>query len=129
MQTNEAIFNGSPVVNPGFFDSPIHDQYSNNPEPRKLVKTNEYSVNKLIRNTLNTNNDEYIVHEYPTRPSASLTYETDNASSSYYNPKYVNKYYNALEAFENKSEEGNNNKKFFFVLMILLIIFVIYCCK
>jgi hypothetical protein len=48
MQTNEAIFNGSPVVNPGYFDSPIKDQYSNNPEPRIIVKTNEYSVNKLI---------------------------------------------------------------------------------
>jgi len=130
MQVQEAIYNGSGVVNPGYFDVPKCDEYSNKPEPRIKKLVNEYDVNKIIRNTLNTNNNEYTVYEYPTRPSASLTYETDDALSSYYNPNYVNRYYNAIEQFGNMDNNSDNgNKKGFFILMVLLIIFIIYCCK
>ena len=129
-QVQEAIFSGSPVVNPGYFDVPICDKYSNQPDVRDVMFKTEFDINKSIRKTINNNKDEYIVYQVPTRPSASLTYETDEASSSYYNPTYVNRYYNALEQFSNK-EDINNEKHHFFILILLIfiIIFLIYSIK
>lgn len=75
----------APVINKGFYDVPICNQFSNvelreNP-PRK---TNEYQLNMDIRNTLNNNKLHYIITQDPTLPSPSLMYQSDYPQSGYY---------------------------------------------
>lgn len=127
MQVQEAIYNGSSVVNPGYFDVPICDKYSNKPQPRILTVDTEFDVNKNIRKIINNNKGEYLVNQIPTIPSASLYYETDDASSSYYNPKYINKFYNVTETFDN--QENSKYKFFIIILLIIIVLFILYCCK
>ena len=122
MQVQEAIYNGSAVVNPGYYDVPICNEYSNKELPRIIRKVNEFDVNKKIHLTLNNNNEEYIVHEYPTRPSASLYYETDEPLSRYYNKNYEYRYYNAIEQFEN---EINNNYQHSFIIIFVIILILL----
>jgi len=121
---------GAGVINNGYFDVPICDEYSNKPEARDKRYVDEFNMNKILRNVLNNNKDEYIVHQYPTRPSSSLYFETDNAGSSYYNPNYINKYYNTLEQFSNKGYETTNKQKhFIWILIIFVLLFILFCCK
>jgi hypothetical protein len=123
------MFSGAAVVDKGYFDVPIYDKYSNKEIPRSINYADEFDVNKKINLKINSNKDEYIVKQYPTRPSASLYYETDNASSNYYNPNYQYRYYDSIEQFDNINNNDNKNKIFFFILLILILCFFIFCCK
>jgi hypothetical protein len=120
----------APVVDNGYFDVPICNEYSNKSQPRIVHVADEFNLNKTIQNTINNNKEEYIVYEYPTRPSRSLYYETDKASASYYNPDYVNKYYNA-EPFTNQENNLDDKKhRFFFILLVIIILsFILFCYK
>jgi hypothetical protein len=130
MQVQEAIYSGSPVVNPGYFDVPICDEYSNKPQPRTVKFDSEFNVNKNIRKTINNNKEEIIVNQIPTIPSASLYFETNEDLSSYYNPNYVNRFYNLPEYFQNQYDnEKHKNKFFIVVLLIVFMLFVLYCCR
>jgi hypothetical protein len=119
-----------PVVNNGYFDVPICDEYSNKEQPRTVHVADEFNLNKVIQNTINNNKEEYTIYEYPTRPSRSLYYETDSSSASYYNPEYVNKYYN-VEQFTNQEEKSSKTKQriFFILLLIIILSFILFCCK
>jgi ATP-dependent Zn protease len=120
----------APVTDVGYFDVPICDEYSNTNQPRTVYLADEFQLNDTIQKTINNNKAKYVVKEYPTRPSASLYYETNKASSSYYNPNYINKYYN-VEQFSNQEKKSEDTKhKFFFILLLIIILgFILFCCK
>jgi ATP-dependent Zn protease len=119
-----------PVVDKGYFDVPICNEYSNKEPPKTVSVADEFNLNNIIQNTINNNKQEYTIYEYPTRPSRSLYYETDKASSSYYNQDYVNKYYN-VEQFTNHEDKSIDVKRrFFFILLLIIILcFVLFCYK
>jgi len=78
-------FQGAPIMNKGYYDVPINDQYSNKEYRDTPIITNEYQLNKNINLTVNDNKDEYIVYQQPTRPSKSLYIESDKQTTQYYN--------------------------------------------
>jgi len=78
-------YRDSPIMNKGYYDVPINDQYSNVEYRDNPVVTNEYQLNKNINVTMNDNRDEYIVEQQPTKPSSSLYLESDKQSTQYYN--------------------------------------------
>lgn len=78
-------FQGAPIMNQGYYDVPINNQYSNKEYRDTPVITNEYQLNKNIGVTMNDNKDEYIVYQQPTRPSKSLYIESDKQTTQYYN--------------------------------------------
>jgi hypothetical protein len=81
-----SLFTGAPIVNNGYYDIPINNQYSNqNMYNNHPIKTNQYKINKNINNTINNNNDSYIVYQEPNVPSNSLYIESDTEMSNYYN--------------------------------------------
>jgi hypothetical protein len=53
-------FQGAPIMNKGYYDVPINNQYSNKEYRDIPVITNEYQLNKNINLTMNDNKDEYI---------------------------------------------------------------------
>ena len=119
-----------PVINKGYFDVPICNEFSNKEQPRIVRVADEFNLNKIIQNTINNNKNEYTIYEYPTRPSASLYYETDNASSSYYNKDYINKYYDVEQFTNQENIENSTKRRFFFILLLIIILsFILFCCK
>ncbi len=84
-------FGGAPIMNNGYYDIPIHNQYSNEQLPRNNQKVmNSYQVNRNINRTMNNNKGNYMVINEPTIPSQSLYYETDQPMSGYYqDPMYI----------------------------------------
>jgi len=80
-------FQGAPIMNNGYYDVPINNQYSNKEYRNTPIITNEYQLNKNINLTMNDNKDEYIVYQQPTRPSKSLYIESDKPSQYYNNER------------------------------------------
>jgi hypothetical protein len=140
---------GAPIKNPGYFDVPICNEYSNKEIREIPIKTNNYLLNRQLNLTLNNNKGNYIVYQDPVVPSPSLYLETDAPMSGYYykNPmnlafdgtvpipnKKDSKVYNyinsdlyppfGIESFKN--EDFNKHKSQFFCLIILLIIIYFY---
>lgn len=76
---------GAPIVNQGYYDVPICNQYSNKENRDKPIFIDDYNLNKKINVTINDNNAEYIVNQEPTRPLKSLYIESDKQSTKYYN--------------------------------------------
>ena len=79
-----SISQGAPIMNKGYYDVPINNQFSNREYRDNPVTTNEYQLNRNINLTMNDNRDEYIVEQTPTRPSNSLYLESDKDQSHYY---------------------------------------------
>jgi len=79
------FLNDAPIMNKGYYDVPINNQFSNIEYRDTPVITNEYQLNKNINVTMNDNNSEYIVYQQPTRPSKSLYIESDQQTTQYYN--------------------------------------------
>jgi hypothetical protein len=77
-------FQGASIMNNGYYDVPINNQFSNVEYRDPAVKTNEYQLNKNINVTMNDNRDEYIVAQEPTHPSKSLYLESDKDATKYY---------------------------------------------
>ena len=72
-------------MNNGYYDVPIHNQYSNKGFPRNnQTSMNTYQVNRNINTTMNNNQGNYVVYNEPTIPSPSLYLETDQSMSGYY---------------------------------------------
>lgn len=84
-------FGGAPIMNNGYYDIPIHNQYSNQELPRnRQTSMNTYQVNRNINRTVNNNQGNYLIYNEPTIPSPSLYYETDQPMSGYYqDPMYI----------------------------------------
>ncbi len=117
-QTN--VNQGAAVVNKGYFDVPICNQYSNKDVNRNKYQVDQYLLNRQIQNTLNSNHDEYIVDNYPNVPSPSLYTESDIPKSRYYNKDYIIHYPN--EHFENES----NGRHIWGLLLIIFIAFILF---
>lgn len=76
---------GAPIMNNGYYDVPIHNQYSNKPYPRdNISNVNDYNFNQKIAVTMNDNKENYRYNQRPTVPSTSLYYESSNQPSGYY---------------------------------------------
>jgi len=84
-------FGGAPIMNNGYYDIPINNQYSNHEFPRNSqTSMNTYQVNRNINRTVNNNKGNYVVYNEPTIPSPSLYLETDQSMSGYYqDPMYI----------------------------------------
>ena len=84
-------FGGAPIMNNGYYDIPINNQYSNKGFARNnQTSMNTYQVNRNINTTMNNNQGNYVVYNEPTIPSPSLYYETDQPMSGYYqDPMYI----------------------------------------
>lgn len=99
-----SLGNSAPVVNPGFYDVPIHNQYSNPIREGNEVKLSNYSLNTTIANTINNNDDNYIVYSSPTKPSPSLYIEQDAPMSGFQYGNNISKYIPAMNE-KNKFNE------------------------
>ena len=89
----------APYVNHGYFDVPICNQYSNNPPYVEQTKATKYNVNTKIFNTLNQNNESYVLDpDQPSlnQPSKSLYTESDIQSTGYYNNLNLKNYNNKV---------------------------------
>ena len=76
---------GAPIMNNGYYDVPIHNQYSNTPYPRdNISNVNDYNFNQKIAVTMNDNKENYRYNQRPTVPSTSLYYESSNQPTGYY---------------------------------------------
>ena len=83
--SNSATF--APVHDPGYFDVPICNQFSNQPPPRDPTQSiSNYDLNQAINLTINDNKESYRVYQTPTRPSASLMTESNDSMTGYYGP-------------------------------------------
>jgi hypothetical protein len=84
-------FGGAPIMNNGYYDVPINNQYSNKGFARNnQTSMNTYQVNRNINTTMNNNQGNYMIYNEPTIPSPSLYYETDQSMSGYYqDPMYI----------------------------------------
>ena len=111
------VYDGAAVVNIGYFDVPICNEFSNKPQPRDTVITDTYKLNNKIANTVNNNIYEYIVYQNPTYPSPNLLIESDVDYKEYYKDKH-NKH--PIEKFANSNNEPK--KKNFLMVFILVIL-------
>ena len=91
-----SLGNSAPVVNPGFYDVPIQNQYSNPVREGNEIKLSNYALNTTIGNTINSNDDNYIVYSPPTKASPSLYIEQDAPMSGYEYGNNVSKYIPAM---------------------------------
>ena len=78
------MYAGAPIMNNGYYDVPICNQYSNKEVRDKSRVTNQYDLNREINLTLNNNKGDYTVYQDPTVPSPSLYLESDQPMSGYY---------------------------------------------
>ena len=91
-----SLGNSAPVVNPGYYDVPIQNQYSNPVREGNEIKISNYALNTTIGNTINSNDDNYIVYSPPTKASPSLYIEQDAPMSGYEYGNNVSKYIPAM---------------------------------
>lgn len=96
-----SLGNSAPVDNPGYYDVPIHNQYSNPVREGNEVKLSNYALNTTIANTINNNDDNYIVYSSPTKPSPSLYIEQDVPMSGF---QYGNNLSNYIPALNEKNK-------------------------
>jgi hypothetical protein len=78
------MYSAAPVVNQGYYDVPICNQYSNKEVRHKPIPVNEYALNSDINLTINDNMGQYVVYQDPTVPSPSLYLEMDAPMAGYY---------------------------------------------
>ena len=77
-------FQGAPIVNKGYYDVPICNEFSNKEVRDVPTETNQYQINSRINVTMNDNKGDYKVYQDPTVPSPSLYLETDQPMAGYY---------------------------------------------
>jgi len=109
------VYEGAAVVNNGYFDVPISNEFSNKPQPRDMVISDTYKLNNKIANTVNNNIYEYIVYQHPTYPSPDLLIESDVNYKEYYenNNRHI-------EKFDNNNEPRKKNFLLVLILIVLL---------
>jgi hypothetical protein len=107
-------FGGAPIMNNGYYDVPIHNQYSNEPYHRNNQNiTNTYQVNRTINRKINNNKETYMVYNEPDNPSPSLYYETDQPMSGYYqDPMYISSDAGLPLMKKKEIMYGDNNKQY-----------------
>ena len=91
-----SLGNSAPVVNPGYYDVPIQNQYSNPIRQGNEIKLSNYALNTTIGKTINSNNDNYVVYSPPTKASPSLYIEQDAPMAGYEYGNNVSKYIPAM---------------------------------
>jgi hypothetical protein len=99
-------FQGAPIMNKGYYDVPINNQYSNKEIRDKPFITNQYEFNKKINVTNNDNKSEYVVYQDPTVPSPSLYLETDQPMSGYYYKDPMSLSFDGAEPLVKKKEQS-----------------------
>ena len=102
-------YQGAPIINNGYYDTPICNQYSNTDARDPPIFTNEYQIHRDIRTTINDNKGEYVVYEDPTTPSPSLYLETDKPMSGYYYKDPMSLSFDGEEPLVKKKEQSIYN--------------------
>jgi len=120
-----SLGNAAPVINPGYYDVPIQNKYSNSQRNGPYKKMTNYQFNGQVANQLNNNNENYEIYQSQSFPSPSLFIEQDKSMSGYgytdnsnqyngamiqkkqFNQKQIpqNAPSNILETFDNQQEE------------------------
>ena len=143
--------NAAPIINKGYYDVPICNEYSNKEIRDRAIITNEYELNKVINNTLNDNKDSYVVYQDPTNPSPSLYLESNQPMSGYYykNPmnlafdgkvpvgtkkdstiyNYINSDLYPPFGIENFENNNQKNKKLIVLFLIFLLILFLFMTR
>lgn len=102
---------GAPIVNNGYYDIPINNQYSNKPFPRdNIMNANDYNFNQNINLTVNDGKQNYMYNQNSTTPSSQLNYYDANfLSSDSRTPllKRKEQTYNVNESFTNQYNNYN----------------------
>jgi len=101
------VYEGASVVNNGYFDVPISNEYSNKPQPRDVVISDTYKLNNKIANTINNNIFEYVVYQHPTYPSPDLLIESDVSHKEY---------------FDNNTNTEPKKKNFLMVFILIVLL-------
>ena len=87
-----SLGSAAPVNNPGFFDVPIHNMYSNPLRSEdESQPIDNYEFNNHVANTINETQN-YLVRQNRNIPSPSLYYEQDKSMSGYQYPNDLNDY-------------------------------------
>jgi hypothetical protein len=102
------MLESAPVVNYGYYDVPIHNEFSNKEYRSPPVDVNEYDVNQVINVTNNNNSGEYIVAQNPVRPAPSLYIESDS-TAAYYSPQNNPKFSLKKKEMDYKYENFTGN--------------------
>ena len=84
-----SMLESAPVVNYGYYDVPINNEFSNKEYRSPPIDVTQYDLNQTINLKNNNNSEQYIVAQNPVRPSPSLYTESD-VTSAYYNPSNAN---------------------------------------
>ena len=110
-----SLSNSAPVNNPGYYDTPIHNQYSN-PErngPYKQLTGNQF--NSYIGDEFNSNENNYEVYQMQSYPSTNLFESFSNQNdytnndNSHSGSQLVIQDRN-IEMFENESIDSQPNR-------------------
>lgn len=107
---------GAPIVNNGYYDIPINNQYSNKPFPRdNIMSANDYNFNQNINLEVNNGKQNYMYNQSSTIPSSQLNYYDANfLSSDSRTPllKRKEQTYNVNESFTNQYQYQNQNNNY-----------------
>jgi hypothetical protein len=98
----------APVVNKGYYDVPIHNEFSNTETRDSVQYMDQYRFNKDINTTINDNDMNIRVQSHPTVPSNSLYFETDQSMSPYYQRRLIKKKEYDIEQFSNEVQDYLN---------------------
>merc|ERR1711871_1709709 len=78
-----SLSNSAPINNLGYYDVPIHNQYSNPERNGPYKQISNHQFNHQVSDTFNSNNDNYEIYQTQSYPSPSLFIEQDSSMSGY----------------------------------------------
>lgn len=91
-----SLGNAAPVQNPGYYDVPIQNQYSNPQRTGPVQQMSNYQFNNQIAGQINNNNENYEIYASQSYPSPSLFIEQDASMSGYGYANNMNQYTGAM---------------------------------
>ena len=78
-----SLSNSAPVNNPGYYDSPIHNQYSNPERNGPYKQLTSHQFNPYVGEEFNSNDDNYEVYQMQSYPSNDLFEHYNNSNHGY----------------------------------------------
>ena len=91
-----SLGNAAPIINPGYYDVPIQNKYSNPQRNGPYKQMTNYQFNGQVANQINNNNENYEIYQTQSYPSPSLFIEQDKSMSGYGYTNNSNQYNGAM---------------------------------
>jgi hypothetical protein len=79
-----SLSNSAPVNNPGYYDTPIHNQYSNPERNGPYKQLTSHQFNSYVGEEFNSNDDNYEVYQMQSYPSSDLFENYNNNNNHGY---------------------------------------------